>query len=68
VEWKEELVRVYYSLQSLGDEIEQKIGPLRYFRIEISINSIQNELPSNGGDLDLTVTPVMVRKEDVPKE
>jgi len=41
VEWKEELVRVYYSLQSLGDEIEQKIGPLRYFRIEISINSIQ---------------------------
>jgi len=68
VEWTEELIRVYYSLQSLGNEIEQKVGPLQYFLIEISIDLIQNELPSNGGDFDLTVIPVMVRQEDIPKE
>lgn len=71
-EWRDDAIELYYSLQYDADHNDGEgggvwtPGPIEYYRVEFSTETILQALPVNGGFLDVTVQPTLVSEGDVP--
>ena len=71
-EWRDAAIVLYYLLQYDADHNDDEgggvwtPGPIGYYQVEFSTETILEALPANGGSLFITVQPTSISEGDIP--